>query len=197
MKAKKTGYTLAEVLISVGIIGVIAALTIPAIKNSVKERTVTPSKERAVNVLRHGMANIIYNAQANSENTGAVTTIAAITQNDVLENHVNTLLTTDNALFGNNMRSFLGIEALDADKSEEYLDSVNGIPENVAYLVYRIKKGKAYVIVTPIPAINANIADDGVITDIYIDADGEKGSNTLNEDIFAYTLLNNGHINEQ
>ena len=48
---KRTGFTLAEILISLGIIGVIAALTLPALNNNAVEAQIGPKLAKAVSVL--------------------------------------------------------------------------------------------------------------------------------------------------
>lgn len=48
---KKIGFSLAEVLITLGIIGVIAAITLPSLQMSVEKQKVGPSLMKAVNTL--------------------------------------------------------------------------------------------------------------------------------------------------
>ena len=52
---RKKGFTLAEVLITLGIVGVVAALTIPAMTQNVARRQVGPALAKAINNLE--MAN--------------------------------------------------------------------------------------------------------------------------------------------
>ena len=49
---KKLGFTLAEVLICIGIIGVVAMLTLPALMSDVKKHQVGPALAKAINTLR-------------------------------------------------------------------------------------------------------------------------------------------------
>ena len=48
---KKTGFTLAEVLITFGIIGIVAAVTLPGLNNNVNKSKVGPALAKAVNTL--------------------------------------------------------------------------------------------------------------------------------------------------
>ncbi|NLF82861.1 MAG: prepilin-type N-terminal cleavage/methylation domain-containing protein, partial [Candidatus Gastranaerophilales bacterium] len=52
---KKKGFTLAEVLITLSIIGVVAALTIPAITASTNEARARSSIKKAVSVLNQAL----------------------------------------------------------------------------------------------------------------------------------------------
>lgn len=49
---KKLGFTLAEVLICIGILGVVAMLTLPALMSDVKKHQVGPALAKAINTLR-------------------------------------------------------------------------------------------------------------------------------------------------
>ena len=48
---KKIGFTLAEVLITFGIIGVVAAITLPGLNNNISKSKVGPALAKAVNTL--------------------------------------------------------------------------------------------------------------------------------------------------
>ena len=48
---KKTGFTLAEVLITFGIIGIVAAITLPGLNNNVSKSKIGPALAKAVNTL--------------------------------------------------------------------------------------------------------------------------------------------------
>ena len=50
---KKQGFTLAEILITLGIIGIVAAITLPGLNNSVSSRKVGPALAKAINNLEN------------------------------------------------------------------------------------------------------------------------------------------------
>ena len=56
---KKNGFTLTEVLVALGIVGVAAALTIPALSDNVSKRRIGPSLAKAINTLENANAAIL------------------------------------------------------------------------------------------------------------------------------------------
>ena len=62
---KKNGFTLAEVLITLGIVGIVAALTIPTIFNAVFKHKTEVTLKKAYNT----MANALRRAQVDHDDT--------------------------------------------------------------------------------------------------------------------------------
>ena len=50
---RKTGFTLAEILITLGVIGIVAAITLPGLNSNVNTRKVGPALAKAVNTLEN------------------------------------------------------------------------------------------------------------------------------------------------
>lgn len=71
----KKGFTLAEVLITLGIIGVVAALAAPALNNSTQKAKVGPALSKFINTLETAHEHIIADNQADS--------LSAVTENSV------------------------------------------------------------------------------------------------------------------
>lgn len=65
-KKHKIGFTLAETLITLGIIGVIAALTLPALFTNTNRAVNAESIARAKELFEHAMANVIQSANKNA-----------------------------------------------------------------------------------------------------------------------------------
>ncbi len=63
---RKNGFTLAEVLITLGIIGVISALTLPTVTQDVTKQKVGPSLAKAVNTLENANTNLLRNTDTRS-----------------------------------------------------------------------------------------------------------------------------------
>lgn len=76
----KKGFTLAEVLITLGIIGVVAALAAPALNNSTQKAKVGPALSKFINTMETAHEHIIVDNQADSLST-------------VTENNVDTYIT--------------------------------------------------------------------------------------------------------
>ena len=71
----KKGFTLAEVLITLGIIGVVAALAAPALNNSTQKAKVGPALSKFINTMETAHEHIIVDNQADS--------LSTVTENDV------------------------------------------------------------------------------------------------------------------
>lgn len=63
---KKKGFTLAEVLITLGIIGVVAALTAPALIQHAASAKTGPAMSRAISTLSNGFQTFLVEADANT-----------------------------------------------------------------------------------------------------------------------------------
>lgn len=57
---RKKGFTLAEVLITIGILGVISALTIPQLHNRTKNANLGPQYANAIATLENGIGTLLY-----------------------------------------------------------------------------------------------------------------------------------------
>ncbi|MBR6126754.1 type II secretion system protein [bacterium] len=205
MKRMNKGYTLAEILVTLGIISVIAMTTIPSIVNNSHHKTYEASADRTAVLLEEGMTEIIHRAQIPQEDTGVVQTLSPIRVRDVINGDNNSFITTNSVIF-DSLGSIFGTEALgNADRTNYINNAKNANGTSVAdwgtAQVYRMKKLKSYVIFLQIPAANSSRDDDGFLTEIFIDANGNKSPNRKYDrvafpkgDIFRYQLLNNGHI---
>ena len=55
----QSGFTLAEVLITLGIIGVVAALTLPTLMNNVQDKVLESQRQKAASVLANGYKKML------------------------------------------------------------------------------------------------------------------------------------------
>lgn len=84
---KKYGFTLAEVLITLGIIGVISALTIPTFTANTQNAKIGPKLSKAVSVFEQATRAVLDDAQSDSLNSSQVkcsnsaTTLSQLTSN--------------------------------------------------------------------------------------------------------------------
>lgn len=61
---KKTGFTLAEVLITLAIVGIIAAITLPGLSRNVNQKTVGPTLAKAINNLTTSVNTALADSKA-------------------------------------------------------------------------------------------------------------------------------------
>ena len=205
MKKTKQGYTLSEVLITLGIIAVIAAITVPMLVNNTHQKAYEATSDRMAVILEEGLAEIMHRAINQSEEVGAADTLSALQVKDVIGGAKADFITSGTVLF-DSLGSLLGVEAISNTDKNSYISNVKNVGGGIAAWngnkVYKIKKQNSYVIFQPIPAATgATSAYDTVLTDVYIDSNGNKAPNRMydkttypNGDIFRYRLLNSGHI---
>ena len=210
MKKINKGYTLAEMLLTLGIISVVAGITIPALVSNTRSRALEPTADRTAVCLEEEILHIITKAQkeddANSENVGDVQNLAAIMVSDVLGNANNSYLSEGTVLF-DACGSIMGLSEIPQNSKTSYLAGIKDPDGNDQagwdnYKVYRMKKMNVLVTVRPVDGVDASTSDnDKELTRLYIDANGERSPNRIfntdtsaNGDIFEYRLLNNGNI---
>ena len=220
MKNKKTGYTLAEVLLTLGIIGVLAAMVVPSVHGNAEKATIGPSLYKAVEQIESGMRSIMQAATDRAEQNQGIndqteistvtTTLDTITYRDITGGN-NTHIITSANMFGD-FRGYVGADTLTADE-RAYLREARNFRNNANIsatypfiannTAYRFPGNKAVFVYEPAvdnsinnyAALHNNyLPEDVVIARIMIDANGEKTPNQLGRDIFLFGLTNNGHL---
>lgn len=78
MKKLLKAFTLAEILITLGIVGVVARLTLPALNGSVSEKTAITSLSKAINTLQVANQNALTSAETKTLSGAAGSTLGAI-----------------------------------------------------------------------------------------------------------------------
>lgn len=191
---KKTGFTLAEILISLTILGVIAALVLPALKTDVDKNTwaqgLKTSESRLTNGFKQMMAlegveslfdtNLWTNNVSNQTEEGDVTTLSTgikddmqkyFSFNNVIEGVTDkakpqTILNAENSDMTNTIRFYLG----------------NSSTINVAF-----KKQTDNVCTQAQDFCNP-------AANIILDVNGDKGPNIIGKDIYRFWLNDDGQL---
>ena len=172
------GFTLAEVLITLGIIGIVAALTMPALMVNIKSKVLDTQNKKARNTLTNGIKMLMAsdNAAHNLEETslmdcnGNKTCIANQIKRTFKVYQDNT---GSNAIFNQTYK--IG---------------------NNEYAVWTDNSIK-YAFVTP-DGIMFGITPDGDTNSVIIivDVNGKKSPNEGGKDLCKYTVTNNGTVIE-
>ena len=183
MKFNK-GFTLAEVLIALVIVGILAALTVPSLMNNVAKQQAATGVMRAYNTLQN--ANKLLLSQANTPKISA----ACIDKDDYLEclkPHVNYEKTD----LGDTVyhAKYLG-----TDNENKYSEKIGsgcayGGSDNIVYMMY----------LTDISDTGVRKTSDssyiGKYYYIYVDVNGvNKAPNTYGRDIFAFRVDDGGAV---
>ena len=168
---KKNGFTLAEVLVSISVIGVISALTLPNLITNISMAQVGPTLAKAVNTLSNANKAILkdYDCERLTE-TGLLDDVNSYI--DELANYT-TLARYD---------SYNGYTYEDIDsevKDGAPVISNTGIVYILSPIDNEFSEGKYS-------------AQEDIITRIAIDTNGNKAPNSYGSDIFVFSLLDNG-----
>ena len=203
MKFCKKGFTLVEVLLSIGIIGVLAIIITPMLAKNVTEQKDRALLEKARAQITLGNQNIVQVSNMNSASARYTDLLAYIRAVDLdfAGAGAQSFLAPD--FFYSILPGYWGVI--------EFNGNVQ-IPDNGVYRFYRFKNFPAGVAVrNDITPILNNIDAEAdsetedrasepktVITTILIDANGwDRRPNVLNNDIFMFNLLNDGSLVEQ
>ena len=183
MKKKNLGFTLAEVLIVIGIIGVVAALTLPNLNHATGDKETVTRLQKAYSILNEAndRAVAIY---------GPVSTWKSCQEND--------------DIFITCLMNRLG-EFLKISKSCNEIGYVNGV-EDVScdslrsnpfegFIVYQLPGGMTFCFGSVIPDCMLNYdlysgkIDNICSEDLFVDINGpNKGKNEWGQDVFRFML---------
>lgn len=183
MKKFKKGFTLAEVLISVGIIGVIASLTMPNLMVSIQRQQVGPSLAKAISTLEN--ANRLALSDSGVRNLRDLARLANGTYDE-----------TNDAYFSRVLAPYLGATSRERGSYKAYNMSTN-FNNNLANNVYTTKDG-----ITFIPASGNNVVNNnaprqygGRYYVVYIDINGQsKGVNSVGRDLYQVVVDVKGDV---
>lgn len=189
--AKKHGFTLAEVLISICIIGIIASITLPSLKSNIDKSTWAQGLKTTMSVINNGFTQMM----------------AADEVDDIRE----TTLWYDYVKA--NVNKSTKQDTKDSIKNElNKFFKVDKMSDGVPVTVYNLQGGKSTGMDSTIRFYLANSSTINVeflkptftsscsktfcspAANIFIDVNGDKRPNTFGKDIFRFYLAENGRL---
>ena len=182
MKFLKKGFTLAEVLITLGIIGIVAALTIPTLMSKYREKE-TITKLKKANTL---LSQIYLAAQADN----GLYSFSDTPQQSEVEEFFNTYWKPYIKILKEcNTYKACGY---DTAKPFKYLNGTN----SDYYLVYTGRKAfitqdNVVYMVIVFSVINSSRKEYAYEHRIWVDVNGGKGPNLFGKDVFIFKYVTN------
>ena len=174
---KSFGFTLAEVLITLSIIGVVAAITLPSLNTAIQKNKVGPTLRKFINTMENANEHLLVNVD------GDVITDAVTTSNAYLNAMRSQLKGSIDNIDSPNITSFDGTDL------ENY--------SNIVSTNFTFEAGDAMAVdfFQDIDRDNVTTPYKGLIANIIYDMNGfEKEPNRLGKDIFLFRMDDNGSI---
>ena len=170
MKKIKNGFTLAEVLISIGLIGVIASVTLPALSVSIQKRSAITSLKKASTTLNEAIRLMGVDEDADIRNTYCginYKSSEADVKNKCFENWLKQMSADNSKLFGANCtKSWCKYKVTPQKTSETYNPTSSAMLQTSDGIAYLFINGSG---------------------EIAVDTNGiEKGPNEGGKDIFRF-----------
>ena len=190
MKKRKFGFTVAEMVTAMTIVGIMSAFVIPLSIKTFHKHQAGIILGRAVEQIISGNQNMIQMANMNSDDEAFVDSLVPLTQDNLYNDDYTTTSVLDN--LQNFIPPFWKLTSTQVDSPSEIRkfngDKIDG--SNIA------KKDTAHRFnFSRIPASIALYRPEGDSWIIYIDTNGFKSSpNTYGKDIFAFELNDDGTL---
>ena len=168
---RKNGFTLAEVLVTLGIIGVVSAMTVPSLMQNYQRQSYVTQLHKVYNELSQAVMR--YQNDKNALN--------------LKEAGLNSTAEVDNFI-----RSYFKVVST-CDKAESpcFASSYKKIAGTAASFQ---TNRKAYVLASG--AAIRPYYSDGIKLSVVVDINGPKGPNIVGRDLFLLCLYNNGVIDD-
>ena len=192
MWGRKAAFTLAEVLITLGIIGVVAALTLPTLIQNYQKRVYVTQLKKSVSVLSNGFRLMMaHDGVTELKDTHAFSGMWVDACGEFVSE--NTLLTNNCSSIREGLASvFSGIQFTSCDAVQvKFLNGDNaagGIAKNTSRSCIKFVDGSEIYNYLFYPTTDSYYAD------FFIDINGPKNPNTLGRDIFKLYLDNTGTV---
>ena len=191
---KRIGFTLAELLITLSIIGVVAALTTPHLIQNVSSSRVGPTLKKAKTTFelatmlmlqKRGVSSITSAVtQAETDDDGNITT--SVSEENFIQN-LSSYLKGVQSERSYDVKSYDKSEVVVNSGSYQKFDAENGI-------TYWINIGDACTGDGNIVEQFQDIPSNQVIGEVYVDINGRKNPNRIAADVFKFFLYNDGSL---
>ena len=180
---KKLGFTLAEILITMGIIGVVAALAAPALVTSSNNAKIGPQLQKAVSTFETAAEMLLHDEDA----SGLVGVVSEY----------------NSAGLGKALSKYMKLDGNHNSVGTLYYHSYNGSPNafntsHPKYKTFRTDDGSCYIIALENKraphSMYQNIPNNQYIGEVYYDINGESAPNKIAKDLFKFAMYNDGTL---
>ena len=193
---KKAAFTLAEVLITLGIIGVVAAMTLPTLISNYQKRVYVTQLKKSVSVLSQGFTTMMgHDGVTELKDTHAFSGMGGGVCNSSNGDEYNILTNNCSSIREGLQNVFSGIQFVPCDETQ--IKELNGSKhsETKSGTCIEFPDGsEIFSLGFQKNPINHTHPTGGFISEIYIDINGSKNPNTWGRDVFWLVIANNGTV---
>ena len=173
---KKIGFTLAEILITLTIVGVVAAITLPTLMSDTTSTQIGPKLAKAVAMFEQANETLL------SENSIDTLTDGGYTKVE------------DETAYGNELSKYLKISKIDYHTETGKSYASHG-PNSTSGTAYLAKDGIVYIISTDtVWEKTSSTGYKNIAGNVWIDINGVANPNIMATDVFAFLLMDDGSL---
>ena len=199
-KAFKTGFTLAEVLVAMGVIGVIMTMTIPTLVDGANNRKNAAALGRSVEAIESGCQSLIQHASERStsgEFFGHYSIHKDLSGNDI--GGTDSYSVTNSSKLFDNAADYFNVVPLTTSQVSNYKKLVKSYSgsspsptvDTIATKFAVSHKLGAYY---GVKSVTESSITDPIVEYIYIDVNGIKSPNRYGKDVFLFGLTDSCHM---
>ena len=170
----KKAFTLAEVLVTLGIIGVVSAMTVPTLMQNYQRKSYVTQLHKVYNELQQAIVQLMTDKNAVNLKEAGINSTA--TAQNFIKNYFKIVNTCTNSL-----------KPCFADSYKMLDGSTYGIDGHIS-TSYVLASGSA---IRPLYSVEGSA---GKIVNILVDINGQQGPNILGRDTFYIAIYNSGAI---
>ena len=172
---KKTAFTLAEVLVTLGIIGVVSAMTVPSLMQNYQRQSYVTQLHKVYNELSQALVRYQNDKNAVNLSEAGMTTVAAA-QNFIKDY----------------MKVVSECPAVEAPCFADSYKTLAGAAVTDSYFTF--KGIKSYVLASGAAVRPGYDKKNEKLLNLLIDINGQKGPNIVGRDLFFLAVYNDGTI---
>ena len=204
MKNIKRAFTLAETLLTLGIVGIVAMMLIPGLQNVINTDVSSAALLKTTKQIENGMQNLLSHAK----NKSNATVLSGLYVKDVLgasHSNASSYITSNDYLFSLTK----GLVGAGSVSNDNYISSITKYSSNDSVFsssdkisLFDFDGNSGYVIYKETSDDDINTYTNGrtyipeniVIARLYIDANRTKLPNKLGQDIYLFGLTDGGKL---
>ena len=184
----KKAFTLAEVLITLAIIGVVAILTVPNVISNYQEKVYDTQTKKVENELSNALAMLMADEEVSTLHDSSL--FIDTFNGDTMENSVGMffakyLKTTKKCGYTTHTSICHEAGFIDSNQNDKYKDKIDYFPGIKSYCG-KLKSG-ALVCIKPFSS--------GSFSYAYVDLNGEKAPNKTDKDVIFFSIAQDGSLN--